>query len=170
MSDHDEILTRNGRGSTIDRRRFLTGTAVGAAAVALAAAGNRPAPAADSTPARGIKRLRFGEYRREKPAGELADGTRLDVSEFISDFGRDFFASGGLDRVWQVARPDRCPKVPAGARVGPPVAIPKETLRPCSRRRSPRAWGPCPRDISAVLGRWSAPEPMPQLRALTPVR
>jgi 2,4-didehydro-3-deoxy-L-rhamnonate hydrolase len=126
MSDRAGKCEGNGRDSAINRRSFLVGSAVGAAAVTLAGPGDRPALAADVAPARGIKLLRFGEYRREKPGVELADGTRLDVSEFISDFGRDFFANGGLDRVRQVARPEQCPKIPPGARLGPPVATPNQ--------------------------------------------
>jgi hypothetical protein len=52
--------------SGINRRDSLAGTAVGAAAVTLARAAGRPALAADGAPVRGVKLLRFGEYRREK--------------------------------------------------------------------------------------------------------
>ncbi len=126
MSEHDKTVDSGGNESGINRRDFLAGTAVGAAAVTLAGAGGRPALAADGAPVRGIKLLRFGEYRREKPGVELADGTRLDVSDWISDYDRHFFANGGLERLRQVARPDKCPRIPSGARLGPPIGTPNQ--------------------------------------------
>jgi 2,4-diketo-3-deoxy-L-fuconate hydrolase len=71
-----------------------------------------------------MKLMRFGELGHEKPAVELADGTRLDVSDQIGDFGPDFFAYGGMERLKAVATPKLCPPVKTGQRIGSPVARP----------------------------------------------
>ena len=72
-----------------------------------------------------MKMIRFGEPGREKPGIEQEDGSRLDVSGEIEDYTPAFFAGGGLDKLRKVAdNPADLPAVPAGARLGPPVARP----------------------------------------------
>lgn len=71
-----------------------------------------------------MKLMRFGEPGHEKPAVELDNGTRLDVSDHIPDFGPEFFACGGLERLKTLATPKLCPPLKAGMRVGPPVSRP----------------------------------------------
>ncbi len=71
-----------------------------------------------------MKLIRFGEPGREKPGVELTDGTRLDVSQHISDFGPDFFAMGGMERLKAIAKPGLCPALKGNPRLGPPVARP----------------------------------------------
>jgi 2-keto-4-pentenoate hydratase/2-oxohepta-3-ene-1,7-dioic acid hydratase in catechol pathway len=71
-----------------------------------------------------MKLMRFGEPGHEKPAVELDDGTRLDVSDHIPDFGPDFFACGGMAHLKSVATAKNCPPVKAGLRIGSPVARP----------------------------------------------
>ncbi|HUJ75170.1 MAG TPA: fumarylacetoacetate hydrolase family protein, partial [bacterium] len=75
-----------------------------------------------------MKLIRFGEPGREKPGVELPDGKRLDVSEWIPDYDPEFFACGGMERLKQVATPQRCPAVPGNVRLGPPVARPYQFL------------------------------------------
>jgi 2-keto-4-pentenoate hydratase/2-oxohepta-3-ene-1,7-dioic acid hydratase in catechol pathway len=75
-----------------------------------------------------MKLFRFGESGREKPGVELPDGTRLDVSDQISDFGPDFFACGGMERLKAVATPRLCPPVQGNPRLGPPVARPNQFI------------------------------------------
>lgn len=72
-----------------------------------------------------MKLIRFGEPGREKPGIEQDDGSRLDVSGQIGDYTPDFFAEGGLDKLRKAAdKAAELPAVPAGARLGPPVARP----------------------------------------------
>jgi 2-keto-4-pentenoate hydratase/2-oxohepta-3-ene-1,7-dioic acid hydratase in catechol pathway len=76
-----------------------------------------------------MKLFRFGEADRERPGVELEDGTRLDVSDQISDYNQDFFACSGLERLKAIAAErSSCPTVPAGVRLGPPVARPHKFL------------------------------------------
>ncbi|MCZ6473988.1 MAG: fumarylacetoacetate hydrolase family protein [SAR324 cluster bacterium] len=76
-----------------------------------------------------MKLIRFGEPGAEKPGFEQEDGTRRDVSGEISDYTPRFFADGGLDKLRELAaHPDDCPQVPAGTRLGPPVARPHKFL------------------------------------------
>jgi len=76
-----------------------------------------------------MKLIRFGEPGREKPGIELEDGTRLDLSGRGEDYTPDFFASGGLARLAEVAADaGGLPRAPEGARLGPPVARPHKFL------------------------------------------
>lgn len=76
-----------------------------------------------------MKLIRFGEPGREKPGIELEDGTRLDLSGRVEDYTPDFFASGGLARLAEVAADaGGLPRAPEGARLGPPVARPHKFL------------------------------------------
>lgn len=72
-----------------------------------------------------MKLIRFGAPGREIPAVQLDDGTRLDVSEHISDYTPEFFSNGGLTRLREIiAAGRRLRPVPDGVRLGPPVARP----------------------------------------------
>ncbi len=76
-----------------------------------------------------MKLIRFGEPGAEKPGIEQEDGTRLDVSAHVSDYTPDFFASGGLDKLANLAGGGAdCPAVPPGTRLGPPIARPYKFL------------------------------------------
>jgi len=128
MSSHDD-------SSALNRRSLLTGAAAGVGAAAVLAAaggtggsGTAHAAEAHAAEAHGIKLFRFGEPGREKPGVELTDGTRLDVSEWIPDYGPDFFASGGLERLRQVANAEQSPKLKGTPRLGPPIARPGQFL------------------------------------------
>lgn len=70
--------------------------------------------------------FRFGPVGRERPAVLLADGRRLDCSNFPGDFGPAFFESDGLTRLATYVRShsDSLPLVPADARHGPCVGRP----------------------------------------------
>ncbi len=78
-----------------------------------------------------MKLLRFGPASHEKTAVLLADGRRLDVSAAFPDFDEKFFATDGLSRLsaW-LASPAAAsaPLVPAGARLGPPIARPSKII------------------------------------------
>lgn len=77
-----------------------------------------------------MRLLRFGEFEQEKPAVELLDGTRIDVSEFGEDYTEKFFATDGLARLaaWVETNADTCPKVPAEARLGSCIARPSKIV------------------------------------------
>jgi len=72
-----------------------------------------------------MKLVRFGPPGREKPGLLAADGHVRDLSAHVRDYDHDFFATGGLAAVAGLAaRPETLPSVPAGTRLGPPVARP----------------------------------------------
>ncbi|HEY6213095.1 MAG TPA: fumarylacetoacetate hydrolase family protein [Vicinamibacterales bacterium] len=73
-----------------------------------------------------MRLIRFGERGREKPGLQLADGTRVDASAIGGDYDEAFFENGGLDRLraWAERSAAGAPRVPADARLGPPVARP----------------------------------------------
>lgn len=77
-----------------------------------------------------MRLLRFGEFEQEKPAVELLDGTRIDVSEFGEDYTEKFFATDGLARLaaWVETNANTCPKVPAEARIGSCIARPSKIV------------------------------------------
>ena len=73
-----------------------------------------------------MKLIRFGEPGLERPGLQLADGTRVDAAALARDYDEQFFQDGGLDRLrtWERQAAVHAPRVPAGARLGPPVAHP----------------------------------------------
>jgi len=77
-----------------------------------------------------MKLFRFGPEGAEKP-GLIVDGAgRVDVSAFGEDYGESFFASDGPVRLARffAEQPDRCPRVPADARIGPAIARPSKIV------------------------------------------
>ena len=77
-----------------------------------------------------MKLIRCGEPGREIPGVQLPDGTRLDATEHARDYDEAFFGGGGLDRLrlWLAKSGPRAPRLPAGARLGPPVARPSKIV------------------------------------------
>ena len=73
---------------------------------------------------------RFGPIGHERPAVVLDDGTRVDCSGFGLDWGAWFFESDGLPRLlaWLDQHRDRCPRIAATERTGPPIARPTKVL------------------------------------------
>ena len=43
-----------------------------------------------------MKLIRFGAVDKEKPGVQLANGTKIDVSAFGSDYNEEFFGNGAL--------------------------------------------------------------------------
>ncbi|HNU86844.1 MAG TPA: fumarylacetoacetate hydrolase family protein [Ferruginibacter sp.] len=76
-----------------------------------------------------MKLIRFGEMTKEKP-GICLNDTNYDVSGFINDYNAAFFANGGLPHLaWMVEQhKTMLPKVPAGTRIGCPVANPSKIV------------------------------------------
>ena len=77
-----------------------------------------------------MKLIRFGERGRERPGLQLADGTRIDASEFCPVYDERFFADGGLTalREWEGANAATAPRLPAGTRLGSPIARPSKIV------------------------------------------
>jgi 2-keto-4-pentenoate hydratase/2-oxohepta-3-ene-1,7-dioic acid hydratase in catechol pathway len=74
-----------------------------------------------------MKLLRYGDFRKEKPAVLRADGKAVDVSSVTRDFDSEFFESGGLARLRQAV--ETCPVIDLqGKRLGSPVARPHKIL------------------------------------------
>ena len=77
-----------------------------------------------------MKLIRHGAPGREKPGVLLADGTRLDVSAFGSDYDEAFFANGGIENLstWLRNNPSLATKISADVRLGPPVFRPSKIV------------------------------------------
>lgn len=77
-----------------------------------------------------MKLIKFGTQGSEKPGVILANGTTIDVSACTPDFNETFFESGGLDRLsaWLESNAASAPQVPAGTRIGAPLARPSKII------------------------------------------
>ncbi|MGN7819519.1 fumarylacetoacetate hydrolase family protein [Chitinophaga sp. 22536] len=76
-----------------------------------------------------MKLIRFGLPGQEKPGIVTAAGM-FDVSAFGEDFGEQFLASNGLERLsqWWEQNSASCPQVPAGTRLGAPFQRPSKIV------------------------------------------
>ncbi len=76
-----------------------------------------------------MKLIRFGEPGKEKP-GVCINDINYDVSGFVHDYNAVFFSNGGLPHLaWMVEQhKTMLPKVPAGTRLGCPVANPSKIV------------------------------------------
>ncbi len=77
-----------------------------------------------------MKLLRFGEFENEKPAVQLSNGKRIDISAFGEDFNETFFKSNGLERLrnWLEKEVENCPEIPSDARIGSCIARPSKIV------------------------------------------
>jgi 2-keto-4-pentenoate hydratase/2-oxohepta-3-ene-1,7-dioic acid hydratase in catechol pathway len=77
-----------------------------------------------------MKLIRYGALNAEKPAVQLTDGRRIDVSAFTSDFDERFFASGTLAELpsWVATHADQCPVIDPSVRLGSCVARPSKIV------------------------------------------
>ena len=77
-----------------------------------------------------MKLIRFGDSGKEKPGVELSEGSRIDVSAFGEDFGENFFATNGIERLakWLEENKKNCPIVNGDIRLGSPVARPSKIV------------------------------------------
>ncbi|MEY3643388.1 MAG: hypothetical protein RLZZ207_82 [Bacteroidota bacterium] len=77
-----------------------------------------------------MKLIRFGEAGKELPGIEDPSGKRLDCSSFGEDWNEVFFGSQGLDRLsqWLKIQQSTLKEIPAGSRLGSPVARPSKIL------------------------------------------
>ena len=77
-----------------------------------------------------MKLFRFGSFEQEKPAVEMPDGRKLDVSAFGEDYNEYFFGNNGINRLaeWLVKNANLCPDVSGTIRIGSCVARPSKIV------------------------------------------
>lgn len=76
-----------------------------------------------------MKLIRFGQPGNERPGIVDTQGIRKDMSEKFSDWGRDFFNTGGLEELAAYLSTDpTCPTVDAEARWAAPIARPGKVI------------------------------------------
>jgi len=77
-----------------------------------------------------MKLIRFGTPENEKPGIQLKDGTRLDVSAFVSEYDENFFGTEGIEKLsqWLETHQDSCPVVGNNVRLGAPLARPSKIV------------------------------------------
>ena len=77
-----------------------------------------------------MKLIRFGAINEEKPGVFLANGTKLDVSEFGHDYDEAFFGENGIEKLqdWLKNNQDSCPVVGDDVRLGPPLIRPSKIV------------------------------------------
>ncbi|WP_276166057.1 fumarylacetoacetate hydrolase family protein [Zobellia alginiliquefaciens] len=77
-----------------------------------------------------MKLIRFGSIGEEKPGVQLDNGTRLDVSEFISDYTEEFFGGNGISELsdWLAKNERNCPVVSNEVRLGSPLVRPSKIV------------------------------------------
>ncbi|PKQ44638.1 fumarylacetoacetate hydrolase family protein [Confluentibacter flavum] len=77
-----------------------------------------------------MKLIRFGEVGKEKPGLEIANGVRIDVSDFGEDYNESFFGSDGISRLrsWLGKHGETCKVVDQNVRLGVPFARPSKII------------------------------------------
>lgn len=77
-----------------------------------------------------MKLIRFGAPGQEKPGVLLADGRRIDVSAFGSDYNESFLGGDGIRRLeaWVSSNGATAPAVPDGCRLGPCITRPSKIV------------------------------------------
>jgi 2-keto-4-pentenoate hydratase/2-oxohepta-3-ene-1,7-dioic acid hydratase in catechol pathway len=77
-----------------------------------------------------MKLIRFGAIGQEKPGVQLANGTRIDVSNFGEDYNENFFGTGGIERLsnWLSENEADCPVVGDDVRLGVPQTRPSKIV------------------------------------------
>ncbi|WP_057935800.1 fumarylacetoacetate hydrolase family protein [Algoriphagus resistens] len=77
-----------------------------------------------------MRLIRFGEAGKEQPGIENENGKYLDCSPFQEDWNEDFFTNNGLARLeeWLGANQKNLHEIPAGSRLGSPIARPSKII------------------------------------------
>ncbi len=77
-----------------------------------------------------MKLIRFGEVNKEKPGVQLANGTKIDVSGFGSDYDEAFFGNGGIEKLknWLKNNESSCPEIADSERLGAPLTRPSKIV------------------------------------------
>jgi 2-keto-4-pentenoate hydratase/2-oxohepta-3-ene-1,7-dioic acid hydratase in catechol pathway len=77
-----------------------------------------------------MKLIRFGDPGEERPGVLLENGRMVDASTVADDYDEAFFAGGGLDLLdaWMPVHASTAPTIPAGVRLGAPIARPSKIV------------------------------------------
>src|SRR3546814_4789943 len=77
-----------------------------------------------------MKLFRFGDEGEERPGVIDDEGRRYDVTSFGEDYTREFFGTGGLQRLdeWFRVNMPACPNVADDVRLGPCIANPSKII------------------------------------------
>jgi len=74
-----------------------------------------------------MKLIRFGEPGKEK-TGVIINNKYYDTSAFGGDYDEQFFESDGLTRLEKFISENKLPEIPAGSRLGSPLARPSKLV------------------------------------------
>ncbi|WP_242083131.1 fumarylacetoacetate hydrolase family protein [Aestuariivivens sediminis] len=77
-----------------------------------------------------MKLIRFGAEGYEYPGVQLANGTKIDVSAFGTDYNEAFFGNNGIEKLakWLEKNRDICPIIGDDIRLGPPLLRPSKII------------------------------------------
>lgn len=76
-----------------------------------------------------MRLIRSGDIARERP-GVIINEKYYDVSVYFRDYDETFFENRGLEQLEEIIRVhgDKLPELPAGVRLGPPIARPSKIV------------------------------------------
>jgi 2-keto-4-pentenoate hydratase/2-oxohepta-3-ene-1,7-dioic acid hydratase in catechol pathway len=77
-----------------------------------------------------MKLIRFGTIGHEQPGVQLANGTKIDVSAFGTDYNEAFFGNNGIQKLktWLETNEDSCPEIGDEVRLGSPLTRPSKIV------------------------------------------
>ena len=77
-----------------------------------------------------MKLIRFGAVDQEKPGVQLANGTKIDVSAFVTDYNEEFFGNDGIEKLskWLETNQSSCPEIDDNLRLGAPFTRPSKIV------------------------------------------
>ncbi|WP_111709610.1 fumarylacetoacetate hydrolase family protein [Lutibacter citreus] len=77
-----------------------------------------------------MKLIRFGAAGKEKPGVQLANGTKIDVSSFGTDYNEEFFGNDGIAKLktWLETNQSSCPEIDDSVRLGAPLTRPSKIV------------------------------------------
>tara|TARA_B100000809_G_scaffold266843_1_gene332121 strand:+ start:7073 stop:7930 length:858 start_codon:yes stop_codon:yes gene_type:complete len=77
-----------------------------------------------------MKLIRFGAVGQEKPGVQLANGTRIDVSAFGTDYNEEFFGNNGIQKLktWLETNQSSCAEIEDAIRLGVPLTRPSKIV------------------------------------------
>lgn len=77
-----------------------------------------------------MKLIRWGAAGKEWPGVILQDGSRVDSSGIVSDYGENFWSDGGIEKLqkWLSSDVATAPRIPTATRLGPPISRPSKII------------------------------------------
>jgi 2,4-didehydro-3-deoxy-L-rhamnonate hydrolase len=77
-----------------------------------------------------VKLIRWGAAGKEWPGVILQDGSRVDSSGIVSDYGENFWSDGGIEKLqkWLSSDVATAPRIPTATRLGPPISRPSKII------------------------------------------